>query len=167
MCGSVIPRKVQNAVFHPLRWASSTVHFEPASSGSVEPRALRLPQLLVADKTGDIHCLSGTDLHIHTLEMAHLANITGLAFYESPAHGAQAVQPANSAAAQQHQADRPRNYLLTSDSDGKIRVSNSPNFYDVQSYCLGHQASVKPDSTAQASGALLITLCSGHSQFIH
>jgi hypothetical protein len=120
---SVVPRKVQQAIFHPLR-------FSPSSSG------LSVPQLIVADKTGDISLLHGLDLSVHSLQLGHLAALTHMHFYRAPGSRVHASNPNTQPTA------TPRNYLLTSDSDAKIRVSNSPNFFDIQAYCLGHPASV-------------------------
>ncbi|GAM25899.1 hypothetical protein SAMD00019534_090740 [Acytostelium subglobosum LB1] len=41
------------------------------------------------------------------------------------------------------------NYLITSDRDEKIRVSNYPNTFDIQNFCLGHKT---PDILVSGSG---------------
>jgi len=144
-----VPRKVQQAIFHPLR-------FSPSSSG------LSLPQLLVADKTGDIHLLHGLDLSVQSLQLAHLANVTQMHFYRSPgasgvAAGSNPLLAENTPSAAAALHPKPRNFLITSDSDAKIRVSNSPNFFDIQSYCLGHPAFVSAFSVLSLQTPLIVS----------
>lgn len=125
-----IARKVQTAIFHPSRFSSS-------SSDST----IQLPNIFVADKTGDIYLISGQDLLQQKLELGHLANITQLEFLSH-------TQTDN----------KKKNYLLTSDSDGKIRVSNVPNLFDIQSFCLGHQAFVSSFSAiSSAAGPIIVS----------
>jgi WD40 repeat protein len=116
-----IPKKVQSAVFHSAS-SPSSVHIHP-SSGS----PLALPHLLVADKTGDIFAVTGSDLADQKMELGHLANVTDLSFFTQPAAAA---------------GSKSKSYCLSSDSDGKIRVSNVPNYFDIQAFCLGHHAFV-------------------------
>ena len=118
-----VAKKVQCAVFHGSPKATSPSTIMHPTSGA----PLQLPHILMGDKTGDIFIVRGDDLKEQSCELGHLANITMLAFHSQPA-------PLD--------GGRARNYLLSSDSDGKIRISNVPNYFDIQAFCLGHQAFV-------------------------
>ena len=132
-----IPKKVQAATFH-TAFSPSTNQFQPNS----ESTPLQLPHLIVADKTGDIFVICGNDLETQNLELGHLANVTGVSYFTQQTNG------------------KNKSYLLSSDSDGKIRVSNSPNYFDIQSFCLGHEAfvssfTVLPSGDSQQSARIL------------
>lgn len=71
--------------------------------------------IIVSDKFGDVYSFSLVD-DSRTLIMGHVSQVTDLVLT----------------------AD----YIITSDVDEHIRVSNFPNSFDIHSYCLGHNSFV-------------------------
>ncbi|EFA83074.1 WD40 repeat-containing protein [Heterostelium album PN500] len=94
--------------------------------------------IILTDKTGDVlsYKLDGPDNQDGTELLGHFSAITDTQF--SPCY----------------------NYLLTSDRDEKIRVSNYPNTFDINNFCLGHTLFVskfifnpsKPEIIVSGSG---------------
>ena len=147
----VIPRKVQAAVFK-TGFGRSSTYMSPQGGSE-----LQIPQLIVADKTGDIFVLSGVDLATQTMELGHLANITHMQFYFGPHAAAITSADASSSCGSSAGSSVSKKYLLTSDSDGKIRVSNFPNYFDIQSFCLGHQAFVSSFAVMPLTHPLIVS----------
>lgn len=133
-----VSKKVQCAVFHGASTAVSPSTITHPSTGA----PLHLPHILMGDKTGDIFLVRGEDLKEQSCELGHLANITSLAFHAQPAPLA---------------GGKPRSYLLSSDSDGKIRISNVPNYFDIQAFCLGHQAFVSTFDVVPAAQPVIVS----------
>lgn len=133
-----VAKKVQCAVFHGSAQATSPSTILHPTSGA----PLQLPHLLMGDKTGDIFLVRGEDLKEQSCELGHLANITTLAFHSQPA-------PMD--------GGRAKNYLLSSDSDGKIRISNVPNYFDIQAFCLGHPAFVSTFDVVPAQQPMVVS----------
>jgi len=144
VCTVTISRKVQSAAFHTTT-SPSSLHTLPLSSKLAAHRPpmpgpdedvgpipqpgrtpLQLPDLIVADKVGDVFWMHGQDLKQQDMIFGHLALMTNLAqcIVPAPVGGAGAA----------------KQYVLSADSDGKIRVSNSPNYFDIQAFCLGQPA---------------------------
>ena len=70
-------------------------------------------KIIVADKFGDVYTFSLMD-DSRSLIMGHVSQVTDLVCTD--------------------------HYLITSDTDEHIRVSNYPNAYDIHTYCLGHES---------------------------
>ncbi|CAD7940179.1 unnamed protein product [Amoebophrya sp. A120] len=121
-------------------------------------------KLLFADKFGDVYELAveGVLEHGKKLEakllFGHLAIVTSMCFLEKKqvqktgvgiaAGTAAAISPASTATSASGAGDpqaksvemlpRKAYYLVTGDNHEKIRVSNYPQHWDIETFCLGH-----------------------------
>ena len=75
--------------------------------------------ILVADKAGDVHQYHVTNISLPgTLLLGHLSMLLDMVLLPSNSH------------------------VITCDRDEKIRVSNYPNTYNIETFCLGHHECV-------------------------
>ncbi|OAD53083.1 tRNA (guanine-N(7)-)-methyltransferase subunit WDR4 [Eufriesea mexicana] len=123
-------RESQNLLLNKiLPKAASKVQFTPDND------------IVVADKTGDVHLFSNKQHDSGILLLGHLSMLLDVLITEDG------------------------KYIITTDRDEKIRVSMFPNSYNIVSYCLGHTKFVTNILELPHDKSVLMS-CGGDGTFI-